>query len=313
MFSINLDELKSKIEPIIGNIDSIQPIGNHELKRHLVYKLLCGNQKYVIKLYFRKNRWNREVFCYKHFEDTEVLVPRIVDYGIFDNGTEWLIYEYIEGVLLNHVIEKLRVNSLKEIYFDIGRQLSIIHHHKRFDFFGSMNKKGESIKGFTTYRAYFEALTSRMLTSLHTFNHDNNLLIEQSEIQLKAMYNLLDNVDKANLCHNDFGTRNILVNDSNGKYHLKAIIDFERCVPSDRDKELIYFYLPLREKNIQLANSFRLGYEEYGYIHLDMLYKKKNFYNLYEGLEICSWAKEVAYDYYLKGIEILEDTMVNFR
>lgn len=92
MLTIDLNELKDRLKPIIGTINSIEPIGNHELERHLVYRLSCDSKDYVIKLYYKKNRWNREVASLKLFSNTEVLVPRIVDYGVFDNGLEWLIY-----------------------------------------------------------------------------------------------------------------------------------------------------------------------------------------------------------------------------
>lgn len=52
MLTINLEELIHKLKLIIGRVDSIEPIGNHNLQRHLVYKLSCGNKKYVIKLYY---------------------------------------------------------------------------------------------------------------------------------------------------------------------------------------------------------------------------------------------------------------------
>lgn len=312
MLNIDLNELKDKLKPIIGIVDLIEPIGNHKLQRHLVYKLSSGNKIYVIKLYYKKNRWNREVACLKLFESTEVLTPQIFDYGVFDNGLEWLIYDFIEGELLSQVDEKLSLDNLKVIYYEMGRQLGIIHCHKEFDFFGSMNENGKSIQGFTTYRAYFEDLMNRILPELYSFEHQNLILLKEAENRLKSMYSLLDEVNKATLCHNDFGPRNILVKEIDGRYYLKAIIDFEQSVPIDIDKELIQIYLPLIEKDKVLAEHFKSGYEEFGSINLSKLSLKRDFYNLHIGLGICAWAKEVDYDYYLEGIKILEETMNRF-
>lgn len=191
----------------------------------------------------------------------------------------------------------------------MGRQLGIIHCHKEFDFFGSMDENGRSIQGFTTYREYFEDLMSRILLDLYSFEHENLTLLKQAETQLKSMYSILDEVKKATLCHNDFGHRNILVSEIDGKYCLKAIIDFEQSVSVDIDKELVQIYLPLVEKNKVLAESFKLGYEEFRNINLSELSLKKDFYNLHMALGICAWAKEVNYKYYLEGIKILEETM----
>ena len=176
-----------------------------------------------------------------------------------------------------------------------------------------MDENARSIQGFTTYREYFEDLINRMLSELYSFEHQNLILLKQAENQLKSMYSILDEVNKATLCHNDFGPRNILVSEVDGKYYLKAIIDFEQCIPTDVDEELVQVYLPLIEKNKVLAESFKLGYEKFGVINKDKLNSKKDFYNLHKGLGICAWAKEVDYEYYLEGIKILEETMNKFR
>ena len=312
MLTIDLDELKDKLKSIVEVIDSIEPIGNHNLKRHLVYKLLCGNKNYVIKLYYKKNRWNREVASLKILTNSDVLTPKIVDYGIFNNGLEWMIYDFVEGELLGHVSKDISLENLKQIYIDMGRQLGMIHNHKEFNFYGSMDENGQGIQDFCSYRSYFEDLVNRELPVLYSFEHQNLELIQQAESQLKSMYALLDEVDKPTLCHNDFGPRNILVSEKNGIFYLKAIIDFEQSTLIDIDKELVQVYFPLIESNGLLAESFKLGYEEYGDIDLGKLRLKKDFYNLYKGLGICAWAKEVDYDYYLEGIKLLEATMNRF-
>lgn len=309
MLTIDLDELKDKLKSIIGVVDSIESIGNHNLKRHLVYKLSCGNKEYVVKLYYKKNRWNREVASLKIFINSRVKTPKIIDYGIFEDGLEWMISDFIEGQLLSHVDKNISLGNLKQIYIDMGRQLGMIHSHKEFDFYGSMDEDGKSIQGFCTYRDYFEDLINRELPVLYSFEHPNLKLIQQAENKLRSMYTLLDKVDKPTLCHNDFSPRNIFVSESNGKYHLKAIIDFEQSIPTDKDKELVQVYLPLMENNKTLAESFKLGYEEYGDIDLTKLSLKRDFYNLHRGLGICAWAKDVDYDHYLEGIKLLEETM----
>lgn len=309
MLTMNLKELKNQLKSVVGVIDAIEAIGNHHLKRHLVYKLFCGEKKYVAKLYYKKNKWNREVASLKLFANSQVLAPKIIDYGKFDNGIEWIIYDFIEGQLLSHVYENISSNNLTEIFFDLGRQLGMIHDQKEFNFYGSMDEYGNSIDGFITYRAYFENLVHKMLPKLYTLEHENLELIRQAENRLKSMYHILDEVDQPILCHNDFGPRNTLVDRHNGQYYLKAIIDFEQCIPKDKDEELIHVYIPLMESNQVLAEDFKLGYEEFGDIDCGKLSLKKDFYNLHKGLEICSWSKEVDYNYYVKGVKLLEDTM----
>ncbi|MEJ6951367.1 aminoglycoside phosphotransferase family protein [Natronospora cellulosivora (SeqCode)] len=306
MIQISLNEIKSRAKSIVGSVDSIKAIGNHHLKRHLVYKLKCANKNYVLKLYHKKNRWNREVACLKFFADSNILAPEILDYGIFDDGIEWLVYEFIEGKILLDLLDRISLENWNEIYYEMGKQLGLIHGYKNFNFFGSMDEEGNSINNFSKYRDYFEQRINKVLVDLHTFKHDEPLLIRAAEAKLKSMYKIVDGVNEANLCHNDYDQRNIIAVGYNGKYHLTAVIDFEQCVPDDIDKELIYVYLPLLANNQHWAENFIAGYEEYGEINLERLYFKKDFYNLYKGIIICAWAKKVDYDYYLKGLEIIK-------
>ena len=279
MITIDLNRLKEKLKPVIGVIDSIEPIGNHELERHLVYKISCSNKTYVIKLYYKKNKWNKEVGSLKLLANSDALIPKVLDYGVFDNGIEWLIYDFIEGELLSQVYEKLSLDNLKEIYYDMGRQLGIIHHHREVDFWGTMDEDCKDIKGCTSYREYFEDSINEILLMLYSSEHQKLGLLKESEIRLKSMYSILDEVNKPTLCHNDFEPSNILVSKIDDKYCLKAIIDFEQCIAIDID-------------------------EEFGVINLEGLNSKKDLYNLRKGLGICSWAKEPAYDYYLQFVYI---------
>ncbi|MFW6311508.1 MAG: aminoglycoside phosphotransferase family protein [Nanoarchaeota archaeon] len=307
MIQLGFNEIKNRIINIAGNVTCLKAIGNHHLKRHLVYKLNCGNKKYVFKLYHKKNRWNREVACLKFFAESKILAPQIIEYGVFDDGLEWILCEYIKGELLSKSIHNISAVNLKRIYYDIGKQLGLIHNFRDFDFFGSMDENGKSINRYTRYKDYFEKRMDIILADLYTFEHDEFDLLKKAEAKLKSMYEIVDKVNKANLCHNDYDERNIMVVENDGKYHLAAIIDFEQSVPDDIDKELIYVYLSLLEKNKNLAESFKAGYEEYGEINLERLNFKKEFYNLYKGISICAWAKKVDYDYYLQGIQIIKD------
>ncbi len=49
---------------------------------------------------------------------------------MFDNGLEWLVYDYIDGVLLSRVEEELLLDNLEAIYFKMGKQLGLIHQYK---------------------------------------------------------------------------------------------------------------------------------------------------------------------------------------
>ena len=39
----------------------------------------------------------------RRFAGTDVLAPGIVDYGVFENGVEWLVSDFVEGTLLSRI------------------------------------------------------------------------------------------------------------------------------------------------------------------------------------------------------------------
>jgi Ser/Thr protein kinase RdoA (MazF antagonist) len=113
----------------------------------------------------------------------------------------------------------------------MGRQLGLIHQHK-CDFFGSMDEHGESLHGFKSLKAYLLHSTSKILTDLHSVEHEDHVLIKRAESLFLTMLDSLEYNPPATLCHHDFGPRNILVSEQRGGYSLRSVIDFEHCVPS---------------------------------------------------------------------------------
>lgn len=306
--NVSLYYLKDKFKNILGEVENLEPIGNHELKRNLVYKVYTKSNKYVLKLFYKKNRWDREIAALRILEDTPVNVPKIVDHGILDNGIEYLIYTYIDGIVLKEIEKLIPKENLKSIYKEIGLQLSLIHSNA-FDFFGTLDKNLNSTDGFNTYREYFQKSMDDMLKKIYSQEHDYMDLLKIAEEKLRSMYYLLDEVEVPILCHNDFSTRNILVRKIDGKYTVVGIIDFEHSSQTDVYSELVEVYYGLFKKDFDFAKWFKSGYEQYGKIDMEKLEEKKQFYNLSIGLGICSWAKDVAYDYYLEGINMLKETL----
>ena len=94
--TMNLEQLKDSLRPVTGTISVFEPMGNHELERHLVYTIICEGGVYALKLYLKSDRWNREVANLRRFAGTDVLAPGIVDYGVFENGVEWLVSDFVE-------------------------------------------------------------------------------------------------------------------------------------------------------------------------------------------------------------------------
>lgn len=93
MLNISKETLKKRLEKKLGKIDELLPIGNHNLRRHYVYMINCGEKQYIIKIYYLNISWHREVFSLNHFSKTPVLAPKLINYGVFDDGVEWAMIE----------------------------------------------------------------------------------------------------------------------------------------------------------------------------------------------------------------------------
>ncbi|MBW9156689.1 hypothetical protein [Clostridium tagluense] len=247
--------IKEIVSKLLNENIEVVPIGNHELQRHLVY--IVKNESGIIgvvKIYYKKNRWNREVASLRVLEESGVKAPKIL---------------------------------------------------KTFDFFGNWDENGKSIDNIKDFSRLFRKNVDEVLKELFDQHLEEEPLQRQCAEILKGKLNLVDDVKVSYLHNGDFGERNILVKKVDNKWELSALIDFEHCIPYDRDSEIIDCYYKLTDENQKFAEAFKLGYEKYMKFS-NNLGKKKQLYELYRGLSICSWAKIQAPDYYWEGINILK-------
>ena len=302
----NNSEMFKKINKIVPNVVSIRPIGNHELKRHLVYFVKTSNRELVIKFYYVNNRWNRDVAALRLLQGTSVQLPKLIEFGKFED-VEWLLYEYKEGILLNQIADKISKNELKNIYEEAGEQLALIHSFREFNYYGGLDEELNFIIKFKTFKEYFNTEIKRVFNNLDEFVHEEKNLIDCAKKALLNQLNILDsNIKKPRLCHNDFSSRNIIVNKYDGEYHFNCIIDFEQSVVSDVDRELLFVYKRLCKNNKLLIEAFKKGYERHMKIDEDSIMLKDRLYELYRGLSICGWSQKVDLEHYNDGINILK-------
>jgi tRNA A-37 threonylcarbamoyl transferase component Bud32 len=306
MLNYSDKQIKDTVSKLLNENIEVESIGNHELKRHLVY--MIKNKDAIIgvfKLYYQNNRWNREIASLRILEDRGIKAPKILKLGKLEDGTEWLLLEHKDGEIFSKVKCNMSVENIMDLYEAIGGELGKIHSSKTFSFFGDWDENGNSIDNIKDYSIFFKNCVERMLKELFSQHLEEEELHRKCADKLKSMLNLVDDVKEAHFSNGDFGERNILVKKIDDRWELSALIDFEHCVPKDKDAELIDCYYNLLEENQKFAEAFKSGYEKYMKFS-DDLEKKKELYELYSGLSICSWAKIQAPDYYWEGIKILK-------
>ncbi len=300
------EKVKEVVQQLTSKRVSLQPVGNHELDRHLVYHISCENgTSAIFKLYFKKNRWNREVASLKLLSESGVLCPKLLGFGILDDETEWILMDYFKGKPYQQVYHLIDEENKSAVYSQLGRELGRIHAYKTFDFFGNWDAQGKSLTHIKQFCDFFIPHVNTVYAEIYKQSLPDFDLLQRGIDFLTGSYHLLDAVETSVLCHNDYGERNALVCWERGKWRLSAVIDFEQSLPADRDKDLTYFLDILENKSIAYADAFKEGYQSILPIQ-DSYYQKREFYLIYTGLYICSWAYKQAPEHYAEGISLLK-------
>jgi aminoglycoside phosphotransferase (APT) family kinase protein len=301
-------EARKMINNIFHKKVSIKPVGNHDLERHMVYVVTDEeNHAVVFKLYFKKNRWNREVAALRMLSKSEVKVPKLLDYGI-QKEKEWMITEFIEGNTFSTVQEKVSMENQWEIFKEMGKELGKMHSLKIFDFFGNWDENGNPLDEGKSYREVFQNRYDTVVKTLFKKKLPHRELHKKWVRYIEKNIYILEDVKTAVLCHNDYDMRNVMIKKVHNGWCFRGIIDFEQSFPWDKDLDLVYLYYILSIKGEGHEKSFLKGYEEMSKLE-DSFYKKIKFYLAYIGLYICSWAYDIAPDHYRNGLNILRELM----
>ena len=306
MINYTQEEIRGIIAELFGERKlSIAPIGNHELNRNLVYRVTDDiGLSQVVKLYYKKNRWNREVATMSQLKDSDILVPKLIDYGVLKDGVEWCIMEYLEGIPLVEMFNRLSSGEKVFILEEMGAVLGTLHSFS-FKYFGNWDEKGNSLERAVDYPSILiDKIESNMLTLFQQRLPEVELQKRALE-KLRGYYDLFDEVKTPRLCHNDFDGRNVLINRRGDKWTLASVIDFEQSYPWDSEHDLKNMYHTIFLDLPELEEAFLKSYQRFHRLSESFNMKMKA-YLLYLGLNICSWSYMQAPDYYRQGIELLE-------
>lgn len=283
------------------DMSNMSNIGHKELERNNVY--LIPNTDKVLKVYSDKRRWAAEVASLKFFTNKEVLIPQLIDYGIFEDRLCWVIMSRLEGITLLEMSNEIAPSQYKNIIYDMGHLLSNFHQINKINQFGEWDENMNSKRSWLTFADFETEKNRRRGNVLLSQNYPENNLFKLGYSKMVNLEDSLSSVNIFSLCHNDFSDRNILVDRSGNDIKIVGIIDFELCYPSDPESDLTKMVLKnYFNKDI---NLFISGYRK----NLDLsedFENKHKYYLISLCLEICSWARNNAYDFYKQAVDVLE-------
>lgn len=303
---------RQEMTAIIGNIlkrdVTLLPIGNHELRRHLVYRVKTHDGDFVFKYYYQDIYGGREISTLNLLHDTEIKHAHIIDSGTFGEEREWLMMELLDGMPMDKVMHHISEEELLSIYRDMGRELGKLHELKTFQGFGNLKHDGSFVEAYSTFKDAF------MANNKYAYDKIKNGQLESKDILLLAIKKveknlfLLDDVTKSHLTHFDFSPRNIFIHKIDHKWALNAVLDFELCRPWDKNADLVHLMLRDFPENPKFEAAFFKGYNEYSSMD-HSFYKTSDLYLLNQCISVCSWAKDIAPNYYELAINRLIKVM----
>lgn len=301
-------EMQAIISNILKEDVTILPIGNHELRRHLVYRVQTHKGIFVFKYYYQEIYGGREISTLKLLKDTPLLHAPLVDHGTFGSDREWLMMEMLEGMPMDKIMKRLKPDNLVEIYYDMGKALGQLHTCKTFDAFGDLDAHGNFVKKYTNYTDAFMANNLYCYDKIYNLQDPAKDLYLEGIKKVKANLHCLDHVKTSCLTHLDFSPRNIFLEKKDDRRQLSAVLDFELCRPWDKNADFCQLILRDFSGHPDYEKAFYAGYKTCG--DLDESFDETlDFYMLNLCLQVCSWAKDVAPDYYKMAFMKLQELM----
>lgn len=301
-----MDVLKD-LTQIVSELSSerilnIVPCGNHDLRRNFVYKIKLETTQMVIKFFYKPFKSKRELETVPLFEKFNQL--KVIGYGKTKMGFDWIAYNYLEGILLDHLLPNLSLDSQSKLFEAIGVKTATLHHLKSYAYFGDWIAWKQS--DLDDYATFMIQDTERMIYNLKLQGLERNPTIEAAVNRVRAEYKNIRTLSVGRLCHRDLDGRNILIETSKEHIHF---LDFEKCVVFNPYFDIVGFYRRYFLEKPHLIQSFFYGYESILRVESD--FNKELRFNLYRiGIDICSWSRYVSEKYFIETLAYLEDLLV---
>lgn len=214
----------------------LQPVTKATIASITLFSAGCANsnfkltmddgQTYVLRLYtrdssalMREQGINRlvnsilPVANFLHVDDSCTIIPY-----------PYAIMEFKEGILLRDLIFTNNRDAITEATNEAGFYLGMLGRLKLP--MGGFFQPNMAIKSFNEEDDYFSLLMNLLQNNIVATSLGKNVQNNLEQI-IAACYHLLPPINDANLTHGDYDAANILVKETNGKWEVSAILDWE--------------------------------------------------------------------------------------
>lgn len=292
------EEMKLLINNILGANCEVLPIGNHELKRHLVYMVNTDADKYVFKYYYRENACNNEIYTLKLLEDTDLPVAKLIDHGMIGDSNEWILLSFIKGVPFSKHFRSIDEESRKSIFIEMGEILSKIHQ---------IPVEEVLFAGEANYRDALEKSLNGYVSDIKKMKKDVPIV----QIALKYLNESMEIFETAVdgcYCHRDYDGRNVLILRNEEGWSISGVLDFEKSMYWDRSYDFTFMFINHFYEHPEYTKYFVEGYTKNMELpsNINELLK---FYMVYDCIKALSWCKDLSPEYFEKCLKIIQDIL----
>ena len=279
-------EVTQALEALGIEAREIVPIGNHELKRHQVYRLAAPGGECVLKLYCYPLVHEIEARALARAKAHGVAVPRVLQSGSLPDGGGYLVMTRMEGTPLS------TQGAADVAYHEMGGQIGRLHATR------------------TPIQAWYGRwLAQRSVRQMEKIRRggmpdaDKAILERAHAKELSLLSGMNCSKVAFGLCHGDFDVRNVLAVDG----HVTGVIDFEHANYGSvvRDLAKIYRKTLAHPENSALRAAFEAGYRKHALLDPSFL-NGMPVYWMDDCIEACSWAYTRANEYYRDSLRFLQ-------
>ncbi|MCH4889919.1 aminoglycoside phosphotransferase family protein [Acidaminobacter sp. JC074] len=306
------NEMQAIVESILKKDVVLLPIGNHELRRHLVYKVKTEEGDFAFKYYYQDTYGGREISTLKLLDQSQIKHAKLVSSGTFGQEREWLLMEMLDGMPMDKIMKHIPEDELLDIYKSMGEELAKLHEYKKFDHYGSLDANLKFVKPYSDFKKAFLESNRYAFDKVKSCDHDIKDFLLHGLKMIENNLFLLDYITSPTLTHFDYSPRNIFISKENGQRKFKAILDFELCRPWDKNADFTHLMLRDFPENPKAELAFFEGYRTYSKLDKNM-HKTMDLYMLTLCVNVCSWAKDIAPVYYDRAYNKLIQLLTQSR
>lgn len=297
------------------SIKNLQPLSGGLVNTNIKADFEAGHEPIVIRVYRDGAQACRKELAIHDLLSTTVRVPRVLyaaPEGI-DGSPAFLINEFVVGSTFRELRKSRDLRAIQHASYSVGATLASI---ARVEFEKPGRLEVEEHGGNLSVGEKFiegpdqiARLMDRFLSSDNCKRRAGSKLIQRlHDFVWSWSTRIPDLEDKARLVHNDFGGRNILVREENGKWAVAAVLDWEFAFSGSPLLDVGHF-LRYERENLPLCEPhFSRGFVEHGGQLPDGWRARARIIDL-GGIVECLTHDELPIDVELELLELVNTTL----